>query len=98
MRIYTKIVIDMETLEVIESEYFEYSGPIAHCGGGGSTTTNTVDYAYNARMAAISERQQAMAEEYFQFWQSDYKPLEREQMSECLGRILWVARNSVVGQ
>lgn len=80
MRIYTKIVIDMETLKVIEAEWTDdYEGPVAECKGG-STTTNTVDYAYNARMAAISERQQRMAEEYFAFWKSDYKPLEREQI------------------
>ena len=36
-------------------------------GGGGG---DSVDRAYNARMATIAEKQQAMAEEYFQYWKS----------------------------
>ncbi|HPQ03516.1 MAG TPA: hypothetical protein PK183_09530 [Bacillota bacterium] len=36
-------------------------------GGGGG---GEVDREYNARMATIAERQQAMAEEYFQYWKS----------------------------
>jgi len=36
MKIYTKVVIDMATLEEVESESFEYSGPIVECKGGGS--------------------------------------------------------------
>ena len=48
--------------------------------GGGSSGDN-YDAAYNARMAAIAEAQQGMAEEYFQFWQSDYKPMEQAQIA-----------------
>jgi len=33
MRIYTRIVIDMRTMEVLEEESFEYSGPIDWCKG-----------------------------------------------------------------
>lgn len=36
-------------------------------GGGGG---GEVDREYNARMATIAEQQQAMAEEYFQYWKS----------------------------
>lgn len=36
----------------------------------GSNNTNTVDEAYNARMATIGEAQQGMAEEYFNFYKS----------------------------
>ena len=36
-------------------------------GGGGG---DSVDREYNARMATIAEKQQAMAEEYFQYWKS----------------------------
>ena len=86
MKIYSRIVIDIETLETLEVECFEYDGPVAQCGSGGggtttSTTTNTPDYEYNARMATISEKQQAMADEYFKFWETDYKPLEAEQIA-----------------
>jgi hypothetical protein len=33
MKIYTKLVLDMKTLEVIKEESFEYDGPIALCEG-----------------------------------------------------------------
>lgn len=76
--IYTRVVIDMQTGATVESESFEYDGPVALCGGGssGSSTTNTVDYAYNARMATLSEEQQEWAREYFGVWQNYQKPYE----------------------
>lgn len=83
MRVYTRIVIDMASGAVLEAEGFDYDGPVALCkgGGGGSQTTNTQDTEYNARMATIAESQQGMAQEYFDFWKSDYKPLETEQIA-----------------
>lgn len=36
MKIYNKIVLDMNTWEVLEEDSFEYDGPLALCGGGGS--------------------------------------------------------------
>lgn len=38
MKIHTLIVSDIETGKILQDEYFEYEGPIAHCGGGGGTT------------------------------------------------------------
>ena len=40
MKVITKCVIDIETLQVIEEESFQYEGPIARCelGGGGSSS------------------------------------------------------------
>jgi hypothetical protein len=83
MRIHTRIVLEMRTGRELEEEGFEHSGPVALCkgSGGGSSTTNTVDYEYNSRMATIAEEQQAMAQEYFDFWQSDYKPMEQEMIA-----------------
>ncbi len=46
-------------------------------GGGGG---DSYDAAYNARMATIAEAQQGMAETYFNFWESDYKPMEQAQI------------------
>jgi len=48
MKIYTKLVIDMATDEILEQESFEYNGPIAQCGssgggGGGSQPANTTN-------------------------------------------------------
>ncbi len=75
--IYTRVVMDIHTGEMLEREGFLWDGPVAECkGGGGGSTVNSVDYAYNARMATLSEEQQAWAREYFQMWQQHYKPYE----------------------
>jgi hypothetical protein len=34
MKIYNKLVLDIESGTVLDEDSFEYSGPIAHCGGG----------------------------------------------------------------
>lgn len=82
--IYTRVVMDMETGDVLEQDGFLYDGPVAECGGnsggGGSSTTNTVDKAYNARMATLSEEQQSWARDYFNMWQQYQKPYEIAQM------------------
>lgn len=62
-------------------------------GGGDS-----YDAAYNARMATIAEAQQGMAEEYFDFWQTDYRPMEQAQIDANMRLIpseteLNIARN-----
>ena len=49
-------------------------------GGGSSTTINSIDKEFNARMAGISEKELGMAQEYFQFWQQSYKPYEQAQI------------------
>lgn len=77
--IYSRIVIDMASGDVLEAQGKMYEGPLALCGGGsggGSSTTNTVDYGYNARMASLSEEQQNWAREYFGVWQDYQKPYE----------------------
>lgn len=46
MKIYNKLVIDLNSGEVLEEDSFEYAGPIAKAGGGGDqpqTTTQTND-------------------------------------------------------
>jgi hypothetical protein len=37
MKIYTRIVVEMFTWKVLEEESYEYTGPVALCGGGGTT-------------------------------------------------------------
>ena len=76
MRVHTRVVFDMRSGAILEDEWFEYSGPLAECKGGGGSTVNSVDYAYNDRMATLSEEQQKWAREYFQMWQQHYKPYE----------------------
>lgn len=66
MKVYTKVVIDMNTMEVVEEESFDYSGPVALCGGGGSG--GGVDKAFNARMASIAETQSGLGSALYNFW------------------------------
>lgn len=84
MRVHTKITMSMATGQVLYEEGFDHPGPLAHCKGGGGGSTNTVsegDKEYNARMATISEAQQTMAEEYYQYWQDVHKPMETEMVA-----------------
>ena len=75
MKIYTEVVIDMRSMSEISSESYEHDGDISLCKGGSSSTT-TVDKAYNARLAAIQERQQNIADQYFKYWEEYQKPYE----------------------
>jgi hypothetical protein len=43
MKIYTKVVIDIKTLEVVSSESYDYIGPLAECKGGGGSS-GAVDF------------------------------------------------------
>jgi hypothetical protein len=78
MKIYKRIVIDMTTLEVLEEESYEYRGPIAYCGKGGSVSGPTPDYAYNKKMADIGEANQEMAGEMWNIYKygTTYNPSE----------------------
>lgn len=46
MKIYSKVVISLETEEVLEEESFEYFGPVAQCGksGGGGGGSGKMDW------------------------------------------------------
>ena len=74
MKINTRVVMDWDG-NVLEEDSYEHGGPVSLCKGS-SSTTNTVDYEYNSRMAAIAERQQGMADQYFQYWNDYQKPYE----------------------
>jgi len=84
MKLYRRIVIDMTTYKVLEADEFEYRGPIAECKGGGTSKTYNYDKAYNRRMAAIAERQQSIADQYFDYWKDTYAPYEKELMAANL--------------
>ena len=51
MKVYDRVVFSMESLEVVEESFHEYEGDVAECKSGG----NSVDKAYNSRMAALAE-------------------------------------------
>jgi len=44
MKIFTKCVIDMKTLQVVDGELYEYFGPVTECKGGGGGGSGRVDY------------------------------------------------------
>ena len=46
MKVYTKVVIDMKTMKVVDEESFKYSGPVTECkgGGGGGGGSGQVSY------------------------------------------------------
>ena len=83
MIIYSKIVMCIATGEVTEKECYEYDGPVAECKGGSSSTV-TVDYAFNARMASLAEKNQVYADEMFEVFKNGIngQPSEMELMSK----------------
>ncbi len=82
MKIYSKIVIDIHTGAVRSSEWAEYDGPIVECKGGGG---DAVDKKFNKGMLKISERQQEIADEMFNYFKHGvpYNPYdEKGQLTE----------------
>ena len=61
MKIYRRVVIDIDSGKTIAEDSFEYSGPVAECKGGGET--NTQDPVYNAGLLELQQQQQGWAEE-----------------------------------
>ncbi|MHC4757097.1 MAG: hypothetical protein ACYTE8_00410 [Planctomycetota bacterium] len=85
MKIYTKVVINMETLKVDETECFEYTGPVAQCGkGGGGGGSASPDYEYNRTLGKIQEANQGMAVEMFNLFKHGvtYDPTEVKYLDE----------------
>lgn len=49
MKIYNKIVWDMNALEILKEDSFDYIGPVALCGGGGKSSggsSTSASYQY----------------------------------------------------
>jgi len=44
MKVITRCIINMQTLQVIDEKYYYYVGPIAKCKGGGGSSSGKVDY------------------------------------------------------
>lgn len=78
MKVYTKIVIDMEKGSVVGGTWDEYTGPIAECKGGGGGAEP--DKKYNAGMLAISRKQQNIADQMFNYFKHGvpYNPYTKE--------------------
>ena len=68
MKIYTRVVLDMATSEILEADFYEYAGPVAECKKGGKkpatpdpvavtraqTESNQDTAAYNAAINRTS--------------------------------------------
>ncbi|MFW5958070.1 MAG: hypothetical protein ACOCQ0_02835 [Desulfosalsimonas sp.] len=69
MKVYTKVVIDMESMEVLEEESFEYDGALAHCGssGGGGGSEGAPDFYYE-HLVRSGEQETEMARELMNFY------------------------------
>lgn len=93
MSIYTRVVMDMKTGRTLCAEKAACTGPVALLKGGkggGSSTTNITsepDKEYNARMAAVAERQQNLSDEFFNWWQKIQAPVEQANAEAQLGLI-----------
>lgn len=88
MKIYTRIVMDMTTMQVEEAESYEYQGGVAECKGGGGGG-DSVDKEYNRSMANIAESQQGMAEEMFNLYkygQTDAPTTQYKVGGEWMGK------------
>ncbi len=57
MKIYTKIVRDIETWELLESEFFEYSGPVDLCKGGASKAEQAAADQQRAMQNQLTQQQ-----------------------------------------
>lgn len=80
MKIYNKIIINISTGETVYEDFYEHTGPKIECkGGGGSSTTVTVDKEYNAGMLELSREQQKWAGELYSTFKygTTYDPNEQ---------------------
>lgn len=95
MRIYTKIVFDIQTLDIVESDSYNHHGPICECKGGGNTSTTTVDPTYNAGMLALSELSSEKAVEYDNLFKYGvlYNPTETQEGMYVDGK--WVQKEAL---
>lgn len=81
MRVYTKIVMRIDTGRIVSARGYDYAGSVALCKGGGGSTIDSVDEAYNAGMLELSEQEWAVAQEYVNLFKYgvDYDPEATEQ-------------------
>jgi len=65
---------------IFQNNYKHFAAYKSVCFKGGGSSGDTYDEAYNKRRATIAESQQGMAEDYFNFWETTFKPMEQEQV------------------
>jgi hypothetical protein len=57
MKIYTKLVLDMNTNEILEEQSFNYDGPVAKLCGAGSGLTNVANQQSSAYNTMLNQAQ-----------------------------------------
>lgn len=57
MKIFDKIILDIETLEVLEENSFNYRGPVAWCGGGGKSKSASASASQDYIMSETPQKQ-----------------------------------------
>ncbi len=103
MKIITRSVIKIETLEVMEQESFEYSGPIALCYTEGSESSSTsVDSWYNQIIARLQVEEHEMAAELYDYYKygqtTGYSPVEMTKEQKALRARVKAGDLTAVGQ
>jgi hypothetical protein len=67
MRVWTRAVFDIETMQLLEADCCEYQGPVAQCKGAGTADAQRQQelgmqqQAFNSQMAQLSQLQSYMA-------------------------------------
>lgn len=93
MKVYTKVVIDMATLETVYQESYEYFGPVAFAGSGGGDVEGAPDFYYR-HLVDAGEQEMQMAETLMNYAGYDrvsggpsYAEMEQAQIEANLGLI-----------
>ncbi len=87
MKIYTKVVIDMESLETLYEESYDYEGEMALCGGGSSGSK--VKYSQSPEQQEMYDMLQPYMEQAFSQggWDISEPPDPRNEIPSMQGVI-----------
>jgi hypothetical protein len=76
MRVITKAVYDIETLELLHSEGYEYSGPVALCKGDSTAKqAEKQQLAFNTQLMSIFQQQFGQQSKIFDYLKGKLQPM-----------------------
>lgn len=80
MKVYNKIVIDMDSSEIVEEDSFEYHGPLALCINFSSNHSSGQSYMMDPvaarRMADIAQQQANLGNQQWNYYLQTFQPYE----------------------
>lgn len=80
MKVYNKIVIDMDSSEIVEEDSFEYDGPLAMCfnvsNNKSSGQSYMIDPVAARRMADIAQQQADLGNQQWNYYLRTFQPYE----------------------